>query len=468
MKTGMSARFVVLWLVLLLSLVGNRASWAQLPPDSGLGRCINFGNMLEAPNEGDWGLTAEPLFFLRTAEAGFDTIRLPVSWTWHASHTPPYTIDPVFFRRIDQVIAQARALNLNIIINNHHYDELNDDPVSESPRALAIWRQISRRYRNMPDSVSFEVLNEPHGVFNDFPALWNVHVQDAVNVIRQSNLHRKIIVGPVGWNSIAELSSFVPPDDPNLIATVHYYAPFEFTHQGAEWIVPTPPTGKLWIAKEFIMGDNWQNWSWQTQVTPATEGLKIRYESGWAGFQLHHGQGLPRPDRLVLTVDRPLLLKVNVHATDGSDYGFIVQTTGNEPYNVVDFSTLPANLVVSEIFLQNYSPDPQPEFVLSRLYTRKGRDLEWMILTSQQAIANSMRTAAQWAAAHSVPMLLGEFGACSAGDCDSRVAWTRAVRTYAERNQLAWAYWELAAGFGIYSPVEGTWKVELREALLGR
>ena len=26
------------------------------------------------------------------------------------------------------------------------------------------------------------------------------------------------------------------PDDAHLIVTFHYYLPFEFTHQGAEWI----------------------------------------------------------------------------------------------------------------------------------------------------------------------------------------------------------------------------------------
>jgi endoglucanase len=33
------------------------------------------------------------------------------------------------------------------------------------------------------------------------------------------------------------------PDDSNLIATIHNYAPFSFTHQGAEWVTPSPPVG---------------------------------------------------------------------------------------------------------------------------------------------------------------------------------------------------------------------------------
>src|SRR5262249_305422 len=47
---------------------------------------------------------------------------------------------------------------------------------------------------------------------------------------------RPVIVGPVAWNSIAALEQLRLSDDRNLIVTVHYYDPFEFTHQGAPWV----------------------------------------------------------------------------------------------------------------------------------------------------------------------------------------------------------------------------------------
>ena len=54
---------------------------------AGLGRGVNFGNMLEAPNEGDWGFFVQEIFFDKVVEGGFDIIRLPISWTNHASMT---------------------------------------------------------------------------------------------------------------------------------------------------------------------------------------------------------------------------------------------------------------------------------------------------------------------------------------------------------------------------------------------
>src|SRR5689334_6429272 len=80
-----------------------------------LGRGMNFGNALEAPNEGEWGVTLKADYFRAIKEAGFDTIRLPVRWSAHAQADAPYTIDPVFAKRIDWAIDQAVANKLNII-----------------------------------------------------------------------------------------------------------------------------------------------------------------------------------------------------------------------------------------------------------------------------------------------------------------------------------------------------------------
>jgi hypothetical protein len=108
-----------------------------------LGRGVNFGNALEAPKEGDWGMTLEEGFFDLIKQGGFKTIRLPISWTHHASKAAPYTINPAFFERVDWAIAQATRRGLNLIVNVHHYDELNANPQAEEARYLTIWKQIA-------------------------------------------------------------------------------------------------------------------------------------------------------------------------------------------------------------------------------------------------------------------------------------------------------------------------------------
>ncbi|MEM9373709.1 MAG: glycoside hydrolase family 5 protein, partial [Planctomycetota bacterium] len=253
----------------------------RLPPAdmavvSLLGPGVNFGNMLEGPEEGAWGFFVEERFFDAAVDSGMKHIRLPVSWTHHTAASPPYTIDPVFMDRVEWCVDQALARGLRIIVNNHHYDELHADPLAESARSLAIWRQVAERFADRPNrTVFFEVLNEPHGAFNDNPALWDVHLAEALGVIRESNPGRWVLAGPVRWNSIAALDSFNPPDDPRLMLSVHHYEPFEFTHQGAEWVDPSPPVGTDWTGNEHVIASPWQNWSWDTLVGPADRGLSI-------------------------------------------------------------------------------------------------------------------------------------------------------------------------------------------------
>jgi len=51
------------------------------------------------------------------------------------------------------------------------------------------------------------------------------------------------VIGPTSWNWAGALSALKLPNDAHLVATIHNYAPFAFTHQGAEWVSPRLPTG---------------------------------------------------------------------------------------------------------------------------------------------------------------------------------------------------------------------------------
>jgi endoglucanase len=51
-------------------------------------------------------------------------------------------------------------------------------------------------------------------------------------------------------------------------------------------------------------------------------------------------------------------------------------------------------------------------------------------------------------------VLLGEFSPYSTAELASRVRWTNFVRQAAEQRGFTWAYWEFAAGFGVYDPIK--------------
>lgn len=198
-----------------------------------LGRGINLGNALDAPNEGEWGLKLEAGFFKIIKDAGFQSVRVPVKWSAHAAKDAPFTIDPAFASRVDWVLDQAAANRLNIVLNVHHYSEMDSQPDANLDRLIGLWTQIATRYKDRPASVVFEMFNEPHDKFVD--KKWNDAIPQILKVIRASNPTRPVIVGPAFWNAIWALDKLTLPDDPNLILTVHYYDPFMFTHQGAHW-----------------------------------------------------------------------------------------------------------------------------------------------------------------------------------------------------------------------------------------
>jgi endoglucanase len=217
---------------------------------AGLGRGVNLGNALEAPREGEWGLVLEEGYFSAIAEAGFDAVRIPIRWNAHADAAPPYAIAPAIFQRVDWAIEQALAHDLVVVINIHHYDALMADPEGQRERFLALWRQIAEHYRDYDGRLYFELLNEPHDRLEG--ALWNRCLAEALAVVRESNPERWVIVGPGGWGHVSALRALqLPEDDRRLIVTFHYYEPFRFTHQGAEWVQGSNPwMGTLWHGAE--------------------------------------------------------------------------------------------------------------------------------------------------------------------------------------------------------------------------
>jgi endoglucanase len=229
----------------------------------------------------------------------------------------------------------ALERNLAVIIDFHHYEEMTWDPWGHKDRFLAIWEQVAEHYQDYPPNVLFELLNEPNGELN--AALWNQYAAEALAVVRESNSTRDVIIGPASWNAYDWVSTLEVPDDEHIIATFHYYLPFEFTHQGAEWVPGSDP----WLGK-----------TWD-----GTEGEKN---------------------------------EVTAH----------------------------------------------------------------------------FKMVADWAGRHHVRVLLGEFGAYSKADMDSRLRWTDYVTREAERLGFAWSYWEFGAGFGVYDPDGKLWRANLLQALI--
>lgn len=212
-------------------------------PASPVQRCMNLSNALEAPTEGLWGYTIREADLIRLKKQGFDTVRMPVRW--QLIDTPNgLEISPAQLRRVDEVLLQAKAAGLQVILNAHHYNELNEDPDTHEPRLEVIWQQLASRYANAPKELIFELINEPYSGMT-------IKRTDALNqrllsIVRASNPDRWVLYGTAHWGTLEGMLKSKPGFDPKAMIGFHYYDPFEFTHQGATFVDPPPPTGVRW------------------------------------------------------------------------------------------------------------------------------------------------------------------------------------------------------------------------------
>jgi endoglucanase len=186
--------------------------------------------------------------FQRIHDGGFQTVRVNLQAFSHMN--AQNQLSPAWFTTMDWVIKNSLANSLTVIIDEHDYSPMGNNAAANKPRLLAFWQQVAERYKDQPNGVVFEILNEPNGQLD--VAAWNALLKECLAVIRQTNPARNVIIGPASWNSVDLVDRLeLPAEDLHLIATVHYYKPMEFTHQGARWNAATANlSGVTWGTEE--------------------------------------------------------------------------------------------------------------------------------------------------------------------------------------------------------------------------
>jgi len=178
-------------------------------------------------------------------EAGFQSVRVNLHAFRHMDPSNGWAFRPAWLETLDWTVAQATAQGLQVILDLHEFDALGQDALGNKDKFLAFWKHLAAHCRNAPNSVVFEILNEPNKALT--PVLWNQFLKEALAIIRESNPTRTVIIGPAFWNSIDRLDELeLPARDRHLIVTVHYYKPMAFTHQGASWTNEKDKSGIAW------------------------------------------------------------------------------------------------------------------------------------------------------------------------------------------------------------------------------
>ena len=214
----------------------------------------NLGNALDSYDTGKTGLDTEtgwgnlrttPEMIQAVKSAGFNAIRIPVTWS---EHMDGGNIDSAWMDRVQEVVDYAYDRDLYVIVNMHHDDYIWFTPSEAkynecSEKLMGIWAQIADRFRDYGDRLLFEGMNEPRtiGSANEWMggtsaerAVVNRYAQDFVNTVRASggnNAQRTLIVTTYGA-SAEEVATkdVIIPNDPHIILSLHYYAPWKFSN----------------------------------------------------------------------------------------------------------------------------------------------------------------------------------------------------------------------------------------------
>ena len=72
-----------------------------------------------------------------------------------------YALSESWFEVLDWAVREAQAQGLRVILDLHEFTALGNDPAANKVKFLAFWRQLSAHCQSAPESVLFEVLNEP-------------------------------------------------------------------------------------------------------------------------------------------------------------------------------------------------------------------------------------------------------------------------------------------------------------------
>lgn len=251
-------------------VVRDISSW-DLIKDMGLG--YNIGNTFDCigsyitaatPEDYQRGWGNDPVtkhYIDKVKEAGFKTIRLPVSWAqWLDGNNQ---VDPAYMAAVKEVVDWCMEDDFYVILNIHHDGGEADtswirnaasDYAGTLEKYKTIWGQIADTFAGYGDHLIFESMNEVC-----FPSLGMSRQYEILNGMNQAfvdtvrgkggnNAGRHLLIA--GYNTDIQKTCdqrYHMPADPagRCFLSIHYYSPSPFcvaTHD-VDWCVPETTWG---------------------------------------------------------------------------------------------------------------------------------------------------------------------------------------------------------------------------------
>lgn len=217
---------------------------------AGYKKGVNLGGWLSQCGEGNYTEERFNTFIVESdmdviKNWGADHVRLPIDY--NVLQTEDGAFIESGFGYVDKCISWCKARGLNMVLDLHKtkgyvfddetYCNFFDDAGLQE-QFISLWLEITRRYGQYHDMITFELLNEVTDM--EFAEKWNGIAARTIAAIRELNKDVKIMIGGIYNSSIEGLFHLDRPVDPNMVYTFHCYSPMIFTHQRASWVSKIP------------------------------------------------------------------------------------------------------------------------------------------------------------------------------------------------------------------------------------
>lgn len=207
----------------------------------------NLGNTLDSQGsvETAWGnpMTTQEMIDA-VAAAGFNTIRLPV--TWYCRTDGDFTVKESWLARVKEVVDYCYNNDMYVILNTHHETGWNVPTLAKvdgvEKKFVYLWQQIAEYFKDYDEHLIFEGMNEPREVGS--AAEWSGGTTEGRQIVTRlnnafvetvratggNNATRVLLITSYGANSsrIAMYGVKVP-NDPYIGVSIHAYTPYNFT-----------------------------------------------------------------------------------------------------------------------------------------------------------------------------------------------------------------------------------------------
>ena len=211
----------------------------------------NLGNTLDATGgETSWGCpftTKDMIDGIKAA--GFNLVRVPVTWDGHIGSGPDYKIDDGWMSRVNEVVDYVLDNGMYCILNSHHdtsWQSPKNDKVDQNCAELkAVWTQIANHFEHYDNHLIFETMNEPRlvgessewmGGTSEARSCINKMNEAALSAMRATggNNEKRFVMMPghAASGDAQVINDIVLPQDDHIIVSVHAYTPYNFAMNG--------------------------------------------------------------------------------------------------------------------------------------------------------------------------------------------------------------------------------------------